>query len=253
MSSVASAKYVIETGAEPIMHMSTRDRNRIAIESELYGAYALGIRNILFISGDHTVFGSHPEAKMVYDIDTIQALQLASHLMTGTDLAGDSLDGIPEFLLGSTFNPSADPLELQAMRVEKKRDAGARFFQTQAIFDIERLELFMDSVKQLGIKVLAGIVPLKSPEMAQFLNRYVPGIKIPENLIQRLEEAAHDLKEEDRQNAMSEEGLCIASETISKIRKIKGIHGIHIMGIGWEESIPELTKRAKLYPRPKAV
>lgn len=253
MSSLVCAKYVIEAGGEPIMHLSTRDRNRIAIESELYGAYALGIRNLLFIAGDHTIFGSHPEAKMVYDIDSIQALQLASHLMTGMDLAGDSLEGAPEFLLGSTFNPSADPLELQTMRVEKKRDAGAKFFQTQAIFDIERLELFMDSVRHLDVKVLAGIVPLRSPEMAQFLNRYVPGIKIPEGLIQRLEEVAHDLKEEDQQNAMHAEGLSIASETISKIRKIKGIHGIHLMGIGWEESIPQLTKRAKLYPRPKVV
>ena len=158
MSSAVCAKYVIEAGAEPIMQMSTRDRNRISIESELYGAYALGIRNILFITGDHTLLGSHPEAKMVYDIDSIQALQLASHLMSGKDLAGDSLEGTPQFLLGSTFNPYADPLELQVMRVEKKRDAGAKFFQTQAVFNPERLELFMDLARDLNVKVLAGIV-----------------------------------------------------------------------------------------------
>ncbi len=253
MSSAVCARYVIEAGAEPIMQMSTRDRNRISIESELYGAYALGIRNILLITGDHTLLGSHPEAKMVYDIDSIQALQLTSHLMSGKDLAGDSLEGTPEFLLGSTFNPYADPLELQVMRVEKKRDAGAKFFQTQAIFDIQRLELFMDLARSLDIKVLAGIVPLKGPKMAQFMNKRVPGIKIPDSFIKRLEDAGHGLKEDDRRNAMKEEGLCIASETISKIRKIKGIHGIHLMGIGWEESIPELAKRVKLYPRPKAV
>ena len=253
MSSAVCAKYVIEAGAEPIMQMSTRDRNRISIESELYGAYALGIRNILFITGDHTLLGSHPEAKMVYDIDSIQALQLASHLMSGKDLAGDSLEGTPQFLLGSTFNPYADPLELQVMRVEKKRDAGAKFFQTQAVFNPERLELFMDLARDLNVKVLAGIVPLKGPKMAQFMNKRVPGIKIPDEFIQRIENAGHGLKDADRRDAMREEGLNIAYETILKIRKIKGIHGIHLMGIGWEDSIPELVKRAKLYPRPRVV
>lgn len=253
MSSAVCAKYVIETGAEPIMQMSTRDRNRISIESELYGAYALGIRNILFITGDHTLLGSHPEAKMVYDIDSIQALKLATHLMSGTDLAGDTLEGTPQFLLGSTFNPYADPLEMHAIRVEKKRDAGAQFFQTQAIFDTNRLESFMDLVRDLNIKVLAGIIPLKGPKMAQFMNKRVPGIKIPKDFITRLEAAGEGLKEEPKRTAMREEGLLIASETIQSIRSIKGINGIHLMGIGWEESIPELVKRAGLYPRPKVV
>lgn len=253
MSSAVCAKYVLESGAEPIMQMSTRDRNRISLESELYGAYALGIRNVLFITGDHTLLGSHPEAKMVYDIDSIQALKLAGHLMKGTDLAGDALEGTPHFFLGSTFNPYADPMEMHAMRVEKKRDAGAQFFQTQAIFDVSRLEAFMDLVGDLNIKVLAGVIPLKGPKMAQFMNKRVPGIKIPEEIITRLDLAGKGFKDEAKRAAMREEGIAIASETIQSIRRIKGITGIHLMGIGWEESIPELVKRAGLYPRPKVV
>jgi len=251
MSSTICARFVLDAGAEPIMQMSTRDRNRISIESELYGAQALGIRNVLFITGDHTLLGSHPEAKMVYDIDSIQALHLSRHLMGGTDFAGDKLEGTPQFFLGSTFNPYADPLEMHVLRTEKKRDAGAEFFQTQAIFDTARLETFMDIASDLNIKVLAGIIPLKGPKMAQFMNKKVPGIKIPDEFIKRLESAGKGLKDDMKQNAMREEGLIIALETIKSIQQIKGIAGLHLMGIGWEESIPELVKRSGLYPRPK--
>ena len=251
MSSVTCAHFVLEAGAEPIMQMSTRDRNRISIQSELYSAYALGIRNVLFITGDHTLLGSHPEAKTVYDIDSIQALRLASHLMGGTDLAGDKLEGTPEFHLGSTFNPYADPLELHVIRAGKKRDAGARFFQTQAIFDTARLETFMDKAADLKLKVLAGITPLKGPIMANFMNKSVPGIRIPEEVIKRLEAAGDGLKGEKKREATRAEGLLIATETIKAVKRISGIHGVHVMGIGWEESVPEIVKSAGLYPRPK--
>lgn len=251
MSSATCAHFVKKAGAEPIMQMSTRDRNRISIESELYSAYALGVRNVLFITGDHTLLGSHPEAKMVYDIDSIQALKLARHLMGGTDLAGDRLEGTPAFFLGSTFNPYADPLEMQVIRAEKKRDAGAKFFQTQAIFDTARLETFMDRIIELKLRVLAGIIPLKGPKMANFMNKYVPGIKIPEEFIRRLDVAGKGLKDEKMREAMRTEGLLIAAETVKAVKRIKGIHGVHLMGIGWEESIPELVKSAGLYPRPK--
>ena len=251
MSSATCAHFVLEAGAEPIMQMSTRDRNRISIQSELYSAYALGIRNVLFITGDHTLLGSHPEAKTVYDIDSIQALRLASHLMGGTDLAGDKLEGTPEFHLGSTFNPYADPLELHVIRAGKKRDAGARFFQTQAIFDTARLETFMDKAADLKLKVLAGITPLKGPIMANFMNKSVPGIRIPEEVIKRLEAAGDGLKGEKKREATRAEGLLIATETIKAVKRISGIHGVHVMGIGWEESVPEIVKSAGLYPRPK--
>ena len=251
MSSMACAHFVIKAGAEPVMQMSARDRNRILFESELYGAHALGIRNILFVTGDHTLLGSHPQAKMVYDLDSIQALQLASHLMSGTDLAGEELEGVPAFYLGSTFNPNADPLELQVWRVEKKRDAGAKFFQTQAVYDTARLEEFMDQVEPLGVRVLAGIIPLKGPKMARFMNERIPGIKIPDEIVSRLETSGTGMKGDEKKEAVRAEGLAIALETIERIKTIRGISGIHIMAIGWEESIPELVRGSGLYPRPK--
>jgi methylenetetrahydrofolate reductase (NADPH) len=251
MSSMACAHFVIEAGAEPVMQMSARDRNRILFESELYGAHALGIRNILFVTGDHTLLGSHPQAKMVYDLDSIQALQLASHLMSGKDLAGEELEGVPLFHLGATFNPNADPLELQVWRVEKKRDAGAQFFQTQAVYDTGRLEEYMEQIEPLGVKVLAGVIPLKGPKMARFMNERIPGIRIQEETINRLESAGAGMKGEERKEAVRAEGIEITLEIINHVKKIRGINGIHIMAIGWEESIPELVKASGLYPRPR--
>lgn len=251
MSSVACARFVLDAGAEPIMQLSARDRNSISIESELYGAYALGIRNVLFITGDNVILGSHPKAKAVYDIDSIQALKLASHLMGGTNLLGEPLEGVPKFFLGSTFNPNAEHLETQVQRTEKKRDAGARFFQTQAIFETTGLEAFMDLARDLELKVLAGVIPLKGPKRASFMQNNVPGINIPEEFIKRLEDAGNGLKDDEMSEAIRAEGLLIAAETIKTVRQIKGIQGVHLMGVGWEESIPALVKRAGLYPRPK--
>ncbi|MFW9961294.1 MAG: methylenetetrahydrofolate reductase [Candidatus Thorarchaeota archaeon] len=251
MSSTACARVVLDTLAEPIMQLSTRDRNSIAIESELYGAYALGIRNVLFITGDDVNLGSHRNAKTVHDIDSIQALELASHLMRGTNLLGETLEGTPEFFLGATFNPNAEPLDIQVQRAQKKRDAGAKFFQSQAIFDTTGLEAFMDLARDLELKVLAGIIPLKGPKRASFMKNNVPGINIPEEFINRLEDAGKGLKDDEMLEAMREEGLLIATETIKAIRQIKGIRGVHLMGVGWEDSVPALVKRNGLYPRPK--
>lgn len=251
MSSAACARIVLDAGAEPIMHLNTRDRNSISIESELYGAYALGIRNVLFITGDDVILDSHRNAKAVNDMDSIQALELASHLMGGTNLLGEPLEGTPEFFLGATFNPNAEPLDIQVQRAEKKRDAGARFFQSQAIFDTAGLEAFMDLARDLELRVLAGIIPLKGPKRASFMKNNVPGINIPEEHISRLEDAGKGLKDDEMLEAMRAEGLLIATETIKDIRRIKGIQGVHLMGVGWEESIPVLVKRTGLYPRPK--
>jgi methylenetetrahydrofolate reductase (NADPH) len=251
MSSTACARLVLDIGGEPIMQMSTRDRNSISIESDLYGAYALGIRNVLFITGDDIISGSHPAVKIVHDINSIEALKLASRMMSGTNLDGEPLEGTPEFFLGSTFNPYAEPMQLHIQRTEEKRDAGARFFQTQAIFDIGCLETFMDLTHDLEINVLAGVMPLKGPKRACFMNRNVPGINIPQEIIDRLEDAGKGLKDDEMLEAMRAEGLLIAAETIKAIRQIKGIHGVHLMGVGWEESIPALVKSTGLYPRPK--
>jgi len=251
MSSTACARLVLDAGGEPIMQLATRDRNRISIESELYGAFALGIRNVLFITGDRTIMGPHPDAKMVFDIDSIQALELSSHLMRGTHFDGEEIEGTPQFFMGSTFNPYAESIETEVLRTEKKKDAGAQFFQTQAIFDIERLETFMDLASGLKLKILAGIIPLRGPKNARFMNKNIPGIKIPEEYIKRLEAAGKGLKDDAERDALREEGLVIASEIIKSIRKIKGISGLHLMGIGKKENIPELVNRAGLSQRPK--
>lgn len=251
MSSMVCSSFVLQSGNEPIMQLSSRDRNRVAIASDLYGAYALGVRNLLFITGDHTLLGSHPHTKMVYDLDSIQALQIASHLMTGTDLADDDLEGTPSFYLGATFNPRADPLEMQVMRVEKKHEAGAQFFQTQAIYDMARFEEFLEQLGGVDIKILAGIIPLKSPTMARFMNKCIPGIKIPEELIERLERAGAGKNSVAEITAFQQEGLAIAIETVKKVRDLDGVNGVHIMGIGWEESIPQIVEATNLYPRPR--
>lgn len=250
MDSGICAHFILKTGAEPIMQMSARDRNRVLYESQLYGAYALGIRNIVFITGDHSLLGTHPQTKTVFDLDSVQAIQLAKHLMGGTDLSGAELEGVPEFFLGATFNPFADPLELQAWRVEKKRDAGAKFFQTQAIYDLERFQIFMTKVRPLNVKVLAGIIPLRSKKMAQFMRTRIPGMRIPDEVVSRLEKAGAGLESKEKKAAICAEGLLIAEETINAVRNIQGVHGVHIMSVGWEESIPGLVEACNLYPRP---
>jgi methylenetetrahydrofolate reductase (NADPH) len=251
MSSIACARIVLDAGGEPILQISTRDRNRISIESELYGAYALGIRNVLFITGDQASTSPYSEAKMVFDIDSIEALQLSTRLMQGAHFDGEELEGTPNFFMGSTFNPYADSIETEILRTEKKRDAGAQFFQTQAIFDTDKLESFMDFARGLKMKVLAGIIPLRGPKNARFMNANIPGIKIPEEIIKRLEAAGKGLKDDAELEALREEGLLIALETIKSVMKIKGISGVHLMGIGKKENIPELVYRTGLYPRPK--
>lgn len=251
MSSSICAHYILQAGAEPIMHLTTRDRNRIAIQSELYGAYAIGVRNVLIVAGDHSRYGSHPNAKIVYDLDTIRTIELISKFPDGTDFAGDELEGVPQFYIGAAINPNAESVEEQVLEVEKKQNAGASFFQTQAIFEPERLRDFMELSSGLNLKVLAGIIPLRTLEMAEFMNTQIPGIEVPDKMIKRMEIAGKGLNEESRIEEMQREGLTIALEIMDSVLRIKGISGVHIMGVGWTESIVELVKRANLYPRPE--
>ncbi|MFW9806974.1 MAG: methylenetetrahydrofolate reductase [Candidatus Thorarchaeota archaeon] len=251
MSSSTCAFYVLQTGAEPIMHLTLRDRNRLSIQSELYGAYALGIRNILIVTGDHPRYGSHPEAKVVYDLNTIEIISLIARLREGIDFAGAELEGAPDFFIGAAFNPNDAALEDHVLHTGKKKNAGAQFFQTQAVFEPEKLKDFMGLVSGLKLKVLAGIIPLRDAEMAEFMNTHIPEISIPDNIIKRMEDAGKGLDEESRITAMKEEGIEIALETLEAIKKIKGVNGVHLMGVGWTESIVEISKRAKLFPRPK--
>ena len=251
MSSTICAHYVLKSGAEPIMHLTTRDRNRISIQSELYGAYAVGIRNVLFVAGDHVRHGSHPDAKVVYDLNTINALALATKLRDGTDFAGDELEGVPEFYVGATFNPNVSSIEEHILQAEEKQNAGAQFFQTQAIFEPEKLKDFMDLATGLNLKVLAGIIPLRDVEMAEFMNTQIPEITVPEEIINRIDDAGKGLNEEARISEMQNEGIRIALEILEEVRRINGINGVHLMGVGWTESIVELAKGANLFPRPE--
>lgn len=249
MSSTICAHYVMQAGAEAIMHLTTRDRNRISIQSELYGAYALGVRNVLIIAGDHAQHGSHPEAKVVYDLDTITTIELITKLGAGIDSAGDELEGVPDFYIGATFNPNTSVLEEQVLQTEKKLNAGAQFFQTQAIFEPDRLKEFMEMTSGLSLNVLAGIIPLRDVEMAEFMNSNVPEITVPDQIIKRMSDAGKGLDEEARIESMQNEGIRIALELLEEVRRIRGVNGVHLMGVGWTESVVELVKRANLFPR----
>ncbi|MHA2424756.1 MAG: methylenetetrahydrofolate reductase [Candidatus Thorarchaeota archaeon] len=250
MSNVASAHFVMQEGVEPILQMTGRDRNRIAFQSELLGAYALGVRNLLFVTGDHVLLGNQPHTKMVFDVDSTLALDLTQVLMEGFDLSGEELVGAPEFLTGATFNPNITNKQDLLDRIDKKRAAGARFFQTQGIYDAGPLE---DLLKELGDSeswIIAGIIPLRSSEMAELMNDKVPGIHVPAEMIERLRNAEDGLFDEERDLAAKEVGLEIARETIEAVKRIKGVSGVHIMGIGWEESVPHLVGETGLSPRP---
>ncbi|MFW9955185.1 MAG: methylenetetrahydrofolate reductase [Candidatus Thorarchaeota archaeon] len=251
MSSIVCSHFLLQQGLEPIMQMTGRDRNRIAIQSDLYGAYALGIRNILLVSGDHVLLGTHPLTKMVFDVDSVLALDLLEVMREGFDISGEELTGAPDFFAGATFNPYSEPHDSQVKRIIEKRNAGAQFFQTQAIYDMTPFETVMTEIEGLNLRVLAGIVPLRNSEMAELMNLRVPGIKVPKEFIRRLQDAEEGLFGDDRESAARKVGLEIAIETIEAVKRIEGLNGIHIMGVGWPESVPELVKATGLHPRLK--
>lgn len=244
MSSIAAAYLVSMEGIEPVVQMTCRDRNRIAIQSDLLGAYALGLRNVLCLSGDHQSFGNHPESKNVYDIDSIQLLQALKRMKEEkVFMCGRQTKKPAEFFLGATANPFADPEELQLIRLHKKIAAGAQFIQTQAIYDIEKFDRWMEKVREAGLHkkayILAGILvnkSLKSIEMTQ----KVAGMQVPDIFVERMRNAS----------SQEEEGVKIALELIEDIKKIEGVSGIHIMAVGWESIVPTIVERAGFLPRP---
>jgi len=229
-SSLGGAKMLLDEGLEPIMQITGRDRNRIAIQGELLSAAALGIKNVLALTGDHPSIGDHPDARGVFDMDSVNILQAATKLMEGQDLNGNELSGTPEYFLGASVTPLYDPLELQIIKMKKKIQAGAKFFQTQAVYDIDVIRSFMDEIKDLNTKVLVGVIPLKSAGMAKYMNNNVPGIQVPDKIIERMRKA------EDK----TKEGLNIAAEFIEQIKEEKICDGVHIMAIGAEENVPTL-------------
>jgi methylenetetrahydrofolate reductase (NADPH) len=247
MSSFSSCLILKEIGFDPVMQMVCRDRNRIAIQSDILGAAALGINNILCLSGDHQKFGDHPGAKNVFDIDSMQLIQCMRRMIDeGKFLSGEEIKGKPNMFVGCAENPFADPFEIRAMRLAKKVKAGAEFVQTQCIFNVEKFEKWMEMVRDLGLDekvyILAGITPMKSIGMARYMKNSVPGMDVPEEQIERLKNVPKE--------KVAEEGIKIAVETIGRVRAIKGVAGVHIMAIEWEEKVPEIVKAAGLYPRP---
>jgi len=230
MTPLALAALLVRQGVEPILQFTCRDRNRMALQSDLLGAAALGVENLLILSGDHARFGDHPGAKSVFDLDSVQLLQAVDGLMAGKDMAGKPLAGAPRFFAGAAVTPEAEPFELMFQKFDKKIDAGARFFQTQAVFDGAKLERFMAAARPLGVPVLLGVLLLKSARMARFLNDNIPGVRVPQHLVERLEGAAKPL----------EEGVAIAREMVGKARDL--CHGVHLMTLGCEERIPEILE-----------
>lgn len=246
LSSIAAGKILLEEGCEPNIQIVCRDRNRIAIQSDVLGAAAMGIKNILCLSGDHQKFGNHPTAKNVYDIDSIQLIKILDGMRKGYFANGEEMkDEPPRIFIGCAANPFADPFEFRVTRLEKKADAGADFCQTQCVLDMERFERWMELVRARGlhkrIKILAGITPLKSARVAKYMNNSVAGMMVAEEYINRLEHA-------DDPKA---EGISIAVEQIQHLKKIEGLAGVHIMAIAWEEIVPEICERAGLSPRPQ--
>jgi 5,10-methylenetetrahydrofolate reductase len=245
MSSLAGCVLLKQQGIDPVMQIVCRDRNRIAIQSDVLGAIALGIGNILCLSGDHQKFGNHPTAKNVFDIDSIQLIQVLKNMrdekkfMCGEEISGE----IPMFI-GAAANPYADPFEFRVVRLAKKVKAGADFIQTQAVYDVAKFAEWMKMVTKRGLDkkthILAGIIPIKSAGMARYMRDYVSGVSVPNEIVSRMEQAKE----------AKEEGKRIAVELIEQIKEIPGVHGVHIMAVGWEDIVPEITKQAGLLPRP---
>ncbi len=247
LCSLASCAILKQMGLDPVLQMTTRDRNRIALQSDLLGASALGIGNVLCLSGDHVSFGSEPQALGVFDLDSIQLLYTARLMRDqGKFLGGEALSDPPRLFLGAVENPFADPLSFRAKRLAKKVAAGAQFIQTQCVYNLERFEEWMKQVRDLGLQekthILAGVTPLKSARMARYMKERVAGMDLPDPLLERMERTPAPKQRE--------EGLRIALETIEALRNIPGVRGIHIMAIEWEEAVPVLVERSGMLPRP---
>lgn len=236
--SMAVCKIALEHGLEPILQMTCRDRNRIGLQSDLLGAYALGIKNVLCMTGDHVSAGDHKDARPVYDVESVQLLKIVDGLNNGKDMSGNELKGATDFFQGAVVTPEANPLEPQLMKFEKKVEAGARFFQTQAIYDIEAFKNFMTFARRFPVKILAGIVVLKSAGMANFMNKNVPGIRVPQELIDEIKAAG-------KEKAL-DTGLNIAARHIRQLKEKSISDGVHIMAIGMEDKVPIIMERAGL-------
>jgi methylenetetrahydrofolate reductase (NADPH) len=248
MSSWAASTILIQEGIEPNFQMVCRDRNRLAMQSDILGAYAMGIRNTLCLSGDHQRFGNHPQAKNVFDLDSMQLIGLAKKMRDeGKFLNEEELDVSPRLFIGAASNPFADPIEFRVYRLAKKIASGADFVQTQCIYNMDIFRDFMKKAVDMGLHekcyILAGVTPMKSVGMAQYMAKAVPGMDVPESLINRLRGA--------EKGKVAEEGIKFALEQIEEFKEMEGVAGVHLMAIEWEHRVPEIAERAGVLPRPK--
>jgi len=245
MSTLAGCILLKQQDVDPVMQIVCRDRNRIAIQSDVLGAVAMGVGNILCLSGDHQKFGNHPDAKGVFDIDSIQLIQMLKNMRDEKKfLCGEDISGEVPLFIGAAANPYADPFEFRVSRLAKKVKAGADFIQTQAVYDVAKFTKWMEMIADRGldkqVHILAGVIPVRSAGMARYMRDYVSGISVPDEIVTRMEEA----------KSAKEEGLKIVLEIIEQLKEIPWVHGIHIMAVGWEDAVPEIVEKAGLLPRP---
>jgi methylenetetrahydrofolate reductase (NADPH) len=258
MSSISVALQLMQMGIEPNIQMTCRDRNRIAIQSDLLGAAGLGIKNLLCLTGDHQTFGNHPQAKNVFDMDSISMLMMCKEMRDqGMMHDGTKMDVPPKFFLGAAANPFADPFDFRPYRLAKKVRAGADFIQTQLIYNVSKFAEYMKRAGDLGflddVHMLAGVGPIKSSGAARYMATKVPGMDVPDEIVQRMSGAIKGISSEEkaaRRAAWQEEGINICVEIIQQVREIPGVSGVHIMAIEWEEAVPTIVEKAGLLPRP---
>jgi len=248
MSSFAACVFLKQMGLNPILQMVTRDRNRLAMQSDILGAYAHGIDTMLCLSGDHPHFGDHPEALNVHDLDSIQFIQMVKTMRDeGKFQGGADILNPPKMFIGAAANPFADPFELRVARLSKKINAGVDFIQTQCIYNIDKFEKWMKGVTDRGLHkkvyILAGITPMKSAGMARYMKKKVPGMDVPDEIVKRIADVP--------QKKQADEGIKICVETIQRLKEVEGVHGFHIMAIEWEQKVPEIIELAGLLPRPE--
>lgn len=247
MSSWAASTLLIQEGLEPNYQMVCRDRNRIAMQSDILGAHALGIRNLLCLSGDHQIFGDHPKSKKVFDIDSIQLISMVKKMRDeGKFLNGEDITEPPRMFIGAAANPFGEPYEFRVYRLAKKIEAGADFIQTQCIYNMERFREWVKQANDMGLTekvyILAGVTPMKALGMARYMKKNVPGMDVPDWVINRLKGV--------EKKKQAEEGIAICCEQIEEFKEMKGIAGVHVMAIEWEKRVPEIVEKAKLLPRP---
>jgi len=247
MASWAASIIILQEGLEPNFQMVCRDRNRLAMQSDILGAYAHGIRNMLCLSGDHQKFGDHPQAKGVFDIDSMQLIGMVKKMRDeGKFLSGTEIGHPPQIFIGAAANPFADPFEWRVHRLAKKIKAGVDFIQTQCIYNMEKFRTWVKQANDMGLTekvyLLAGVTPMKSVGMAKYMKNNVPGMDVPDELIKRLQG--------DDKKMQADEGIKIACEQIEEFKQMKGVAGVHLMAIEWEHKVPEIAERAKMLPRP---